>query len=78
MDIPEFTVNLKCLFCGSALTGPEGTEYHSGDLIKCAKCGEGNDYDSVLEVAKEEGTEKMKNAVQDQLQKQFEELFKKR
>ena len=77
MDIPKFTVNLKCLFCGSALEGPEDAEYHSGDLIKCTKCGEDNDYDSVMEAAKEEGMEKMKGAVQEQLQKQFKGLFKK-
>lgn len=71
------TVNLKCLFCGSALEGPADVEYHSGDQIKCTKCGEDNDYDSVLEVAKEEGMEKMKNAVQEQLQKEFKGLFKK-
>ena len=41
------------------------------------KCGEDNDYDSVLEVAKEEGMEKMKGAVQDQLEKDFKGLFKK-
>lgn len=77
MDIPKFTVNLKCLFCASALEGPDDAEYHSGDLIKCTKCGEDNDYDSVLEVAKEEGMEKMKSAVHEQLQKEFKGLFKK-
>jgi DNA-directed RNA polymerase subunit RPC12/RpoP len=77
MDIPKLTVNLKCLFCSSTLEGPEDAEYHSGDLIKCTKCGEDNDYDSVLEVAKEEGMEKMKGAVQDQLEKDFKGLFKK-
>ena len=51
MDIPDFTVSLKCLFCGEALEGPEDAEYKSGDLIKCTKCGEENDYDSVFEVA---------------------------
>ena len=78
MDIPKLTVSLKCLFCGSALEGPEGAEYNSGDLIKCIKCGEENDYDSVLEVAKEDGLAKMKDVVQTQLQKELKELFKKK
>lgn len=73
MEIQSFTISLKCLFCGSALQGPEGAEYQSGDLIKCRHCGEENDYDSVLEVAKEEGLEQVKRTAQDQLKK----LFKK-
>ena len=77
MDIPDFEVNLKCLFCGEVLEGPEDDEYQSGDLIKCTKCGEENDYDSVLEVAKEEGVNQVKERVEEQLQKQFEGLFKK-
>jgi len=77
MDIPDFTVSLKCLFCGELLERTEGVEYQSGDLIKCTKCGEENDYDSVLEVAKEEGVGQVKEMVKDQLQEQFKGLFKK-
>ena len=76
MDIPEMTINLKCLFCGSALEGPEDAEYLSGDMIKCTKCGEDNDFDSVMEVAQEEGIEKMKGVVQEQLDKEFKKLLK--
>lgn len=77
MDIPRFTVTLKCLFCGAALEGQEGADYQSGDLIKCTKCGEENDYESVLDVAKEEGMNQAKEMVEDRLQKQFKGLFKK-
>ncbi len=77
MEIPKIAITLKCLFCGSQLEGPKGVEYKSGDLIKCSKCGEGNDYDSLMEVAKEEGMAKMKEAVQEQLSKEFKGLFKK-
>ncbi len=77
MDIPNVSVSLKCLFCGEVLEGPEDVEYQSGDLIKCSKCGEENDYDSVLEVAKEEGADQIKELVEDELQKQFKGLFKK-
>lgn len=76
MDIPEFTISLKCLFCGSALEGPEDAEYCSGDLIKCTKCGEDNDYNSVLEVGKEEGIEKVQSIAQEQLKKEFKKIFK--
>jgi DNA-directed RNA polymerase subunit RPC12/RpoP len=77
MYIPRFTVTLKCLFCSAALEGPESADYQSGDLIKCTKCGEENDYDSVLDVAKEEGMSQAKEMVEDRLQKQFKGLFKK-
>ncbi|MDI1276474.1 hypothetical protein [Methylobacter sp.] len=72
MDIPEITISLKCLFCGSDLEGPEDEEYNSGDLIKCIKCGKENDYDSVLEIAKDEGLE----AVKAQLQNKLKNMFK--
>lgn len=33
----------------------ESQKYQSGDMFKCSECGELNDYDSVLVVAKEQG-----------------------
>lgn len=78
MEIPELKITLKCLFCGSTLKGPEDAEYHSGDLIKCTECGEENDFDSVLDVAKEEGIETMKGVLQEQLQEKFKDIFKKK
>lgn len=77
MDMPEFSVSLTYLFCGSVLEGQKNPEYKSGDLIKCAKCGKENDYDSIVEVAKEEGITKIKEVVEDQLKKQHSDLFKK-
>ena len=50
--IPDkISITLDCLFCGEPLEGTDDVSYSSGDLIKCQKCGEGNDYDSVIEVA---------------------------
>jgi len=49
----NFTIEVLCLFCHSTLTADEDMEFESGDLIKCNSCGEMNDYDSVVEVAKE-------------------------
>ena len=54
MDVKHFLVTLKCLFCGESLEGPEDADCQSGDLIKCERCGEESDYDSVFEVAKED------------------------
>lgn len=65
------TISLKCLFCGSILQGPEDAKFQSGDLIKCSNCGEENDYDSLLEVAKEEGIEMVKKQVSDIFKKSF-------
>jgi len=64
MDIEPFTINLTCLFCDSVLTGDENAEYESGDMIKCEACGETNDYDSVLEVAREKGIAEMEKKVE--------------
>ncbi|HDM8429155.1 TPA: hypothetical protein U5E40_004384 [Yersinia enterocolitica] len=65
------SISLRCLFCQSALEGPEDAEYQSGDLIKCAACGEKNDFDSVMEVAKEEGLELAKSHVDKMLKGLF-------
>lgn len=78
MDIPAFEVTLVCLFCGAPLKGPEDAEYFSGDLIECRQCGEQNDYDSVLEVAKEKGMEHVKETAEEQLRNKFKDLFKKK
>ena len=71
MKIPEMTIPLKCLFCGSELEGPTDAKFNAGDLIKCLKCGEDNDYESVLEVAKEKGIEMAKIIMHNELKKMF-------
>lgn len=54
----------------------EGKEYHSEDMIECFECHELNDYDSLMEVAKEEGLEKMKAEVNKTIKNEFKNLFK--
>lgn len=76
MNIPDISISLKCLFCKSALSAEEGSEFQSGDMIECNECHEMNDYDSVLEVAKEEGMESMKKEVTKQIKSQFKNFFK--
>lgn len=77
MNIPDSTVPLICLFCKSPLEGDTSAEYNSGDLIKCTHCGEENDYDSLIEVAKEQALETGKNILQTELDKVMKNLFKK-
>ncbi|MCX4188351.1 hypothetical protein [Methylophaga sp. OBS4] len=76
MDIAPISVEITCLFCDSPLTGEEDANFESGDMIECAECGESNDYDSVLEVAKEKGMTKMTEKVQTAIEKEFSKLFK--
>jgi DNA-directed RNA polymerase subunit RPC12/RpoP len=77
MDIPNIKVALVCLFCNAPLQGTEEIKFSSGDLIRCTQCGEQNDFDSVLEVAKEKGMVQAENAIKEQLQKDLKNLFKK-
>ncbi len=71
MNIPEILVNLKCLFCNSPVEKLKGSRLNSGDLFKCSQCGESNDYDSVLEVAKAEAKTIIKSSIHEALKKEF-------
>ena len=72
----QFTVTAVCLFCGSPLQDEEGKEFQSGDMIKCRDCGELSDYDSVVEVAIEKGTEMVADEVTTELSKALGKAFK--
>lgn len=72
----EFKITVLCLFCQAPLQADENAEFESGDMIKCGSCGELNDYDSLIEVAKEKGIEKVKTQVEDELKKTMKKLFK--
>jgi hypothetical protein len=74
MNNQNFSVAVVCLFCGCELQGKSDVAYQSGDLIKCAQCGEENDYDSVIEIAQEKGVKKVK----DDLEKKLSGLFKRK
>lgn len=71
------SIDLKCLFCGSVMTGPTDNTFQSGDLIKCQQCGEDNDFDSLIEVAKEEGIDQVKEQLNATIKKKLGGLFKK-
>ena len=72
MKITEsFTITLTCLFCDAILTKKGNEEFNSDDLIRCQNCGEENDYESVYEIAKQQGIEQVKNEVMEELTKSF-------
>ena len=66
---PKFLITVLCLFCSAPLQAGEGAKFESGDMIKCSSCGELNDYDSVIEVAKEKGIGIAKDHVREELNK---------
>lgn len=76
----EAKITVLCLFCHTPLKADENTEYESGSLIECNSCGELNDYDSVIEVAKEKGIEdiieRAISQAETQLNRTMKNLFK--
>lgn len=77
MENKEFHISLKCLFCGSELKGDTEKEYKSGDMLKCQECGELNDYDSLKEVAIEEGKAAVASYAKDEISNMLKDIFKK-
>jgi hypothetical protein len=77
MENKEFHISLKCLFCASELKGNTEKEYKSGDILTCQECGESNDYDSLREVAIEEGKAIAVNHAKGEISKMLKDIFKK-
>ncbi len=76
MENKEFQINLKCLFCGCDLKGDTEKEVKSGDMLKCQECGELNDYDSLMDVAMEEGKAAAVDYAKDEISKMLKNIFK--
>ena len=77
MNIPEeIKISLLCLFCNAPLEDENKKDHSSGDMIKCFQCKEMNDYDSVVEVAKEKGMKELKKHVEDDLKKRLGNILK--
>lgn len=76
MKDKTFSIELKCLFCGCELEGDTDTPPVSGELIECLSCHEMNDYDAVLEVAKEKGLELAKEHAKKEFEKSMKKIFK--
>jgi hypothetical protein len=53
----EISVDLLCLHCQGQLRGETGKTYRPGDTIRCDSCGELNDYERVIEIAREKVAE---------------------
>lgn len=78
MDIEPIHITLVCLFCGADLQSTEDTKFLSGDLIQCRQCGERNDYDSLIEAAKEKGISEINGEVEKQLDRKLKSIFGKK
>jgi len=76
MEDNEFHITLKCLFCGCDLRVDTDKVYASGDMLKCQECGELNDYDSLIEVATEEGKSSMVDYTKEEITKMIKGIFK--
>lgn len=76
MEDKEFHITLKCLFCGCDLKGDTEKKFQSGDLLKCQECGELNDYDSLMEVAVEEGKASVADYANKEIAKMLKGIFK--
>lgn len=72
----NYSITLTCLFCDSPLQKEEDQEFQSGDLIKCKNCGQDNDYDSLIAIAKEKGIELVKSDVHDEIKKMLKKFGK--
>lgn len=76
MENKEIYVMMKCLFCGCDLKGDTEKKYQSGDMLKCQECGEQNDYDSLMEVAIEEGKASAVDYAKGEIEKMLKGIFK--
>jgi len=76
MEDKSFNISLKCLFCDCDLKGDTEREYNSGDLIECQECKELNDYNSLIEIASEEGKDLVKEYAKDEISKVMKNLLK--
>ena len=73
----ELAVDMLCLSCQQPLTGEKNRVYRSGDRIRCNKCGELNDYDSVIEAAQKTAVELIKSRTPGELTITVDKLPKK-
>ena len=76
MEDKELHIRLKCLFCSCDLKGDTEKKYESGDMLKCQECGELNDYDSLMEVAVEEGKAVAVDYAKEEIAKMLKGIFK--
>ena len=71
----EYKINLKCFFCKSYLFEVPNNDYEiqSGDMIRCANCGQLND----VYYLKKTAVNKLTKQVEADIHKQLNNMFKK-
>ncbi|MBD5770611.1 hypothetical protein [Marinomonas colpomeniae] len=72
----SYSIEVVCLFCDAPLRIEDNKEYQSGDMINCFECKELNDYDSVLDIAKEKGIKLAKDEFEKEINSSLKNLFK--
>lgn len=77
METKTFNIEARCLFCDSPLKVNAEKRYVSGDLIKCQECGEQNDYDSLVDVDKEETKILAEKLAKEEIEKALKKVFKR-
>ncbi len=70
----DFTISLVCLFCNTKLRNDRTKEYKSGSLVCCHNCEAENDYDSLIEIAKNKGIEIAKTNVENEIKNIFKKF----
>lgn len=70
----QYSIDILCLFCHSSFHVEDGSEFFSGDMLECNSCGEFNDYDSLLEVAKERALDTLTKDWEQKLKNVFKGL----
>ncbi|WP_419832150.1 hypothetical protein [Endozoicomonas atrinae] len=76
MEDMNFSIELKCLFCDSVLKGDPEAELSSGDMVECQECRELNDYDALIDIASEEGKERVAEVAVSEIEKMLKKAFK--
>lgn len=69
----NYKIELKCVFCRAKIfeLPYEGYQPISGDMIRCANCGNSNDYTSIRRIAIDKTVSKIEEDVCNEIVKTF-------
>lgn len=75
LEDKEYKVNLNCIFCKATIfeLPYEGYQPNSGELIRCANCGNANDFTSINNLA----INKTLKVIEKDIQNEILSMFKK-
>lgn len=76
MEDKTFEIELTCFYCDAPIEKSEDKEPSSGDLLKCSNCKELYDYDSLVDVAVEEGEKIALDYANEEMNKMLNKYFK--